>query len=98
MVAFIGLNPSTATEQQDDPTVRRCKNFARDWGFDGMVMLNAFAYRATDPNDMKRHDSPVGTWNDLYLQRWFRDVWHVIAAWGTHGLHLNRQAEVVSKR
>ena len=60
MVAFIGLNPSTADEVKNDPTVRRCIIFAKDVGFGGMVMLNAFAYRATDRNEMKRRDGPGG--------------------------------------
>lgn len=51
VVAFIGLNPSTADESEDDPTIRRCIRYARDWGYGGIVMLNAFAFRATDPRD-----------------------------------------------
>lgn len=51
-VAFIGLNPSTADEQKDDPTVRRCIGFARAWGYDRVEMLNLFAFRAKDPREM----------------------------------------------
>lgn len=47
---FIGLNPSTADESKDDPTIRRCIRFAKDWGYGGLLMMNAFAFRATDPN------------------------------------------------
>lgn len=57
---FIGLNPSTADEMKDDNTVRRCKNFARDWGFSGIVMTNLFAFRATYPRDMKKEQNPIG--------------------------------------
>ena len=46
--AFIGMNPSTADENADDPTVQGCMARARAWGFGAAVMLNAFAYRATD--------------------------------------------------
>jgi hypothetical protein len=50
---FIGLNPSTADEQNDDPTIRRCIGFAQSWGYDALCMANLFAYRATKPTDMK---------------------------------------------
>ena len=49
-VMFVGLNPSTADATNDDPTIRRCVRFATDWGFGGLVMVNLFAYRATDPD------------------------------------------------
>ena len=50
---FIGLNPSTADETLDDPTIRRCIDFAKRWGYGGLVMANLFAYRATEPSEMK---------------------------------------------
>ena len=54
LASFIGLNPSTADEWQDDPTVRRCRIFAESWNCGGLLMLNAFAFRATLPADMKK--------------------------------------------
>lgn len=51
-VMFIGHNPSTADEKEDDPTIRRCINYSRDWGYGGLYMVNLFAYRATDPKDL----------------------------------------------
>lgn len=96
LVAFVGLNPSTATETEDDPTVRRCVNFARDWGYGGMAMLNVFAFRATDPRVMKRHPEPVGPDNDEWIQKWtapeVADL--VVACWGVHGDHLLRGRQV----
>jgi len=56
MVAFIGLNPSTATPEKLDPTVKRCENYAKAWGFGGFVMLNLFSYRATSPKEMKEYE------------------------------------------
>jgi len=58
-VAFIGLNPSTADETKDDPTIRRCVGFARSWGFGFLLMQNLFAFRATDPRVMKAADDPT---------------------------------------
>lgn len=51
-VAFVGLNPSVADETLDDPTIRRCKGFAADWGFRTLVMANAYAWRSTDPRGL----------------------------------------------
>jgi hypothetical protein len=90
MVAFIGLNPSTADETEDDPTIRRCIGFAKRWGFDGMCMLNLFALRATDPNEMKRHPDPVGPDNDECLRRGVHLFSKTVACWGVHGSHRNR--------
>lgn len=84
MCAFVGLNPSTADENTDDPTVRRCINFAKRWGYDGMFMLNAFAFRATKPADMLSHESPTGTWNDDMLSAASLMSSAVVAAWGEH--------------
>lgn len=84
--AFVGLNPSTADESLDDPTIRRCIRFARDWGHDGYVMLNAYAYRATKPKDMLTAVDPVGPDNDQTLRRLRVSDWvtRVVAAWGSH--------------
>lgn len=87
---FIGLNPSTATETEDDPTVRRCIGYARDWGFAGLCMTNIFAFRATDPAVMKAHPEPIGPENDRYLAEMAREADIVVAAWGTEGSHLDR--------
>jgi hypothetical protein len=85
---FIGLNPSTADETVDDPTIRRCIGFAKTWNMGGLIMLNAFGYRATLPKDMKAADDPVGADNNLAIQLTTQatidDDGIVIAAWGTH--------------
>lgn len=57
---FIGLNPSTADEIDDDNTVRRCKSFARREGCGTLIMTNVFAYRDTDPKGMMNHPKPIG--------------------------------------
>lgn len=87
---FIGLNPSTADETQDDPTVRRCIRYAQSWGFNALYMTNIFAFRTPFPLLMKRAQDPVGPDNDETLIRLAADAGIVIAAWGTHGAHMQR--------
>jgi len=93
MMAFCGLNPSTADENKDDPTIRRCVNFSKDWGYGGLYMLNAYGYRATDPADMKRAIDPVGPDNDRWLTHFAERSALVIAAWGVH-CSAERESEV----
>lgn len=83
-VVFIGLNPSTADENEDDPTIRRCIGFAKDWGYGGLIMLNAYAFRATDPGVMKKSTNPVGSENDKSLREHCQKVNLIVAAWGAH--------------
>ena len=85
LVAFIGLNPSTATEAHDDPTVHRCVDFARRWGFGGLIMLNAFGFRATDPRELYSHPDPVGEGCDAAILHWCGRAGRIVAAWGQHG-------------
>lgn len=91
---FVGLNPSTADELVDDPTIRRCICFAKSWGYGGIVMANLFAFRATDPEVMMRAENPVGDLNDDWLVALAEDAGVVIAAWGNAGTFANRSAEV----
>ncbi len=91
---FIGLNPSTADENDDDPTIRRCVNFASDWGYGGLCMVNLFALRATDPNEMMKRSEPVGPENDRLLLELSEQAGIVIAAWGTRGAFQNRDNAV----
>lgn len=82
-VAFIGLNPSTADETQDDPTIRRCIGFAKSWGFGRMHMLNLYAFRSTDPMGLLPDlESKVGPDNDEVLLNVAGRCSFVIAAWG----------------
>ncbi len=93
-VMFIGLNPSTADEIVDDPTVRRCIAYAHSWGFGGLCMTNLFAFRATLPSDMKAAEDPIGPKNNYSLQRIAKNAEVIIAAWGTHGAYIGRDEEV----
>lgn len=93
-VMFIGLNPSTADEVKDDPTIRRCALFAKAWGYSGLVMTNLFAFRATRPKAMKEQKDPVGPENNYWLKHAAQQAGLIVAAWGTHGAHLGRGDEV----
>lgn len=98
-LVVIGLNPSTADETLNDPTIRRCIGFAKSMYFGGYVMLNLFAFRATDPKVMKSYTKPVGKDNDLVIRSECNDAiakgGKIVAAWGTHGSYLNRDKEVM---
>ncbi|MBF9029582.1 DUF1643 domain-containing protein [Rhodobacterales bacterium HKCCE3408] len=91
---FIMLNPSTATEIQNDPTVERCERRARTLGFGAFRVLNIFAWRDTDPKLMRAAEDPVGPANDAAILESLDWADQVICAWGTHGAHLNRGPEV----
>ena len=95
-VNFVMLNPSTATEVQNDPTVERCERRARTLGFGSFAVTNIFAWRDTDPRAMRSADDPIGPANNTAILE--RATWahQVIAAWGTHGAHLGRGADVAT--
>ena len=91
----IGLNPSTADEVQDDPTIRRCIDFAKRWKFQALAMTNLFAWRDTDPAKIKAAVEPVGARNDEWLWRTAQGAGTILAAWGAHGSHLDRAGHVL---
>lgn len=93
-VMFVGLNPSTADENLDDPTIRRCIGFAKAWGYAGLCMTNLFAFRATKPSDMRLAHEPIGANNDVTLKRLAQEASVIVAAWGTNGIFLGKDREV----
>ncbi|MEP5760811.1 MAG: DUF1643 domain-containing protein [Litoreibacter sp.] len=95
-VAFVMLNPSTATEIQNDPTVERCERRARALGFGAFRVCNIFAWRDTDPKKMRRASKPIGDANDQAIQEACTWADTIVAAWGTHGEHLTRGPAVES--
>ena len=84
------LNPSTATEVQNDPTVERCERRARALGYGAFRVCNIFAYRATDPRVMRAQPEPVGAANDAAIAEGADWADCVLCAWGSHGAHLER--------
>ncbi|MEQ8953367.1 MAG: DUF1643 domain-containing protein [Gammaproteobacteria bacterium] len=93
-VLFIGLNPSAADGEQDDPTIRRCASFARDWGYRSFEVVNLFAWRSAHPDALKCCVDPIGPDNELWLLNGLRRADQVIACWGNHGRYRGRAAAV----
>ena len=90
-LVFIGLNPSTADENTDDQTIRKCIGFSKRWGYGKLVMLNLFAFRATDPRKLTglAISDAVGPENDKKLIEQTSESaiagLPVICAWGDCG-------------
>lgn len=82
-MVFVMLNPSTADHEVDDPTIRRCINFAKREGCDGLWVINLFALRATNPDELKASNNPIGPRN---RRAWAQVTRHstLVAAWGAH--------------
>lgn len=96
-VMFIGLNPSTANESNDDPTIRRVKRFAADWGYGGVYMMNLFAYISTDPKQLlfKSHEK-IGYKNNNYLKEIAGKCDKIIFAWGSFIEAHERSKQIVN--
>lgn len=80
ILAWCMLNPSTADHETDDPTIRKCVGFSRRWGYGGIVVVNLCAYRATDPRELKKCESPVGPLNVSHVVSHFASGG--VVAWG----------------
>lgn len=95
-LVMLMLNPSTATELKNDPTIARCEKRAHMWGYGGLIILNIFAYRATDPKDMKAQADPNGAYNDYYIKDTLRKAKTdtIVCGWGTHGTLNDREAQI----
>ena len=81
---FIMLNPSTADAELDDPTIRRCKGFAEGFGYNHLIVVNLFAFRATKPADLYKSGDPVGPHNDTHIRRAMKRSGLVICGWGSN--------------
>ncbi len=90
LAVFVGLNPSTADGECDDPTIRRCLGFARSWGCGRLAVVNLFAWRATRPADLREARNPVGPLNDEVLAQVAGAADLLVACWGVHGAWQDR--------
>lgn len=84
VLAVIGLNPSTADETQDDPTIRRICNFAWSSGYGGLTMLNLWAFRSTDPKALTGIECENERHNMLVIADAVASHGRTIAAWGAN--------------
>lgn len=97
LMAWLMLNPSKADEATDDATITRCMKRARPLlGFGGIVVVNLFSLRATDPRELVKHPDPVGPGNDLFIIETCQAAGLVVVAWGAHGRHLGRARDVAA--
>lgn len=84
VMVWVMLNPSTADADVDDPTIRKCKGFARAHGYGGIIVVNLFAWRATDPKELSKVADPVGPENDEHIKWAVRaPMATVVAGWGS---------------
>lgn len=91
---FLMLNPSTADEVKLDPTCSRARDYAERWGYGALIVTNIFAFRNTNPNEMKAAKDPVGPGNDAAIIKAAKDSAIVVCAWGNHGAFRDRSAQV----
>lgn len=91
---WVMLNPSTADEYQNDPTVERVERRCREGGFGGVIVTNIFGYRSTAPQRLYELDDPIGRPNNRWILNSAREAVEVVCAWGTHGAHLGRGEQV----
>jgi len=96
LVMIIGLNPSTADEKVNDPTITRCISFASSWGYGGVCVTNLFGFRATAPTELKAYHDPIGKENDSWVHEMAKEAAIKVAAWGNHGKFLNRSVDFLS--
>jgi hypothetical protein len=94
-VTFVMLNPSTADESKNDPTVERCERRARLAGYGRLEVVNIFALRSTDPAALYKHADPIGPGNDEAIAESVRTAQMVVCGWGSHGAYLNRGLAVL---
>jgi hypothetical protein len=96
VVGWLMLNPSKADALANDQTISRCVSFSRGWGAGGLVVVNLFALRSTNPAGVRTHPDPVGVGNDEVIveQLAAPAVKRVVAAWGAHPFAVHRARHV----
>lgn len=80
-ICWIMLNPSKANAEQNDPTIRRCIDFAWRWKAGGIIVVNLFALVATFPAELAKAEDAVGPVNDEAIRQAVMGR-RVICAWG----------------
>ena len=90
------LNPSTATEAANDPTIERCERRSRAMGFGALDVVNLYAFRATRPADLFAAADPVGPECDAVVLEAAGEAGLIVAGWGVHGARAGRDTEVAA--
>ncbi len=101
-IIFIGLNPSTADEEDNDSTLIRVLNFSKSWGYGSLVVINLFARISTSPKLLKSSSNPIGPFNNFELktnikgwsQNEFCDLW---LGWGVNGSFMKRDRNILKE-
>lgn len=96
LIMFIGLNPSTANEYSEDPTIRRVKKFASNWGYGGFYMMNLFALVSPYPEDLLKSEDPIGD-NDGWLEKIASKCKKIVFAWGSFSEASKRAKQVIAQ-
>lgn len=78
----IGLNPSKADSEKDDPTIRILIRMLQALGYGGFKMMNLYGLITPHPNDLRNSPDPVGI-NDQWLASTAYHVQDIIYFWGT---------------
>ena len=86
-VAWVMLNPSTADASHDDATLKACLDFSRRWRAGSLEVVNLFAYRSFQPDDLLTVDDPVGPDNEQYVYEACHTANLVVFAWGAWPTH-----------
>lgn len=97
LINFIMLNPSTADENVNDPTVERCQRRAMMLGYDGLIVTNLFALRSTDPQLLYQVHNPIGQDNDAHIMDAAAMSDRIVVGWGIHGNRCRGRADEVLK-
>lgn len=96
IVHFIGLNPSAADDKENDPTIRRCIQFAKSWGYGGMMITNLFSFRTAFPRELKASTLPLMPENDRYIRACHQLAEKTVVIWGNDGSFGNRAQTISS--
>lgn len=96
-VCFIMLNPSTADALKDDPTIRKCIGFAHRWGHGGLVVVNLFGFRATNPSVLNSMGAEIarGPENHIHFQNGIADATQIVAAYGVNQYLIPRYIDII---
>lgn len=95
---WIMLNPSTADAEKDDPTIRKCIGFSKRWGSGRLTVVNLFAYRATNPGELKKVPDPIGPDNNRIIREEVDEHYfdRIVIAWGNNGALCGRSTAVMN--